>query len=96
MGLLGAFIAEVALITYRGFADVTGPLGHLPLPANYTGAVLVYGTLGLAAKTKAAPVATALGWGFVVATLLNLWTPKEPGQLKKSTTKATSKKKVKA
>lgn len=94
MGLLGAFIAEVALITYRGFSTTTGPLGHLPLPANYTGAALIYGALGLMAKTKAEPVATALGWGFVVATLLNLWTPKHPASLKKSTTPA--KKKVNA
>lgn len=92
MGLLAAFIAEVALITYRGFATTaTQPL-PFPPPADYTGAVLIYGGLGLLAKTKAEPVATALGWGFVIATFLNLWTPKNPAKLKATAQKQTQKK----
>ena len=106
MGLLSAFIAELAIITYRSFRELTTtksgveigfltvvwpgrltgppPLGRLPLPADYTGAALVYGLLGLMGKTQAEPVATALGWGFVLATLLNLWTPQHPGSLAKT------------
>ncbi|MDA8312833.1 MAG: hypothetical protein M0Z46_19920 [Actinomycetota bacterium] len=73
--LLAAFVVEIGLITYRGFRCAGA---HLPPPADYTGAVLIYGGLGLAAKTQAAHVAGLIGWGFVVATALNLWTPQHP------------------
>ena len=76
--LLAAFVVEIGLITYRGF---TCAGNHLPPPADYTGAVLVYGALGLASKTQAANVAGLIGWGFVVATALNLWTPQHPTKL---------------
>lgn len=78
-GILAAWLAEIAIITYRGFERGTsGPIAHLPIPADYIGATVVYGALGLMGKTQAAPVAALLGWGFVVATLLNLWTPNHP------------------
>ncbi len=83
---LAAFVAEIALITYRGFRT-PGPLGRMPLPANYTGAILVYGSLGLLGRPKAEPVAAAVAWGFVVATLLNLWTPKSPAHVGKPASK---------
>ena len=79
MGLLGAFMLELGLITYRTVRSngitvpTTAPL-PLPLPSTYVSAVLVYGALGLA-PGKAAPVAGLIGWGFVVATALNLWNP---------------------
>lgn len=80
---MAAFVVEVGLIAYRGFKKATAePIPHLPLPADYTGAVLIYGALGLLGKTKAEPVAAAVAWGFVVATLLNLWTPQHPASLK--------------
>jgi hypothetical protein len=76
---LAAFFVEMALITYRGVqTSATGPIAHLVLPADYVGAAVIYGVLGLLGKTKAEPVAAAVAWGFVVATLLNLWTPKNP------------------
>jgi hypothetical protein len=76
---LAAFFVEVALITYRGVKiGHTGPIPHMVLPSDYAGAAIVYGLLGLLGKTKAEPVAAAVAWGFVVATLLNLWTPKTP------------------
>lgn len=77
-GLLGAFIAEMVLVTYRG---VTGGLKvpqqaplHAPLPSTYTSAVIVYGALGILPKSLA-PLPTLIGWGFVVATFLNLYNP---------------------
>lgn len=77
MGILAAFMVESVLVTIRAWKH-PGPLGHLPLPATYTSVALVYGLLGLAGKTKAEPVATAVAWGFVVATFFSVWTPKKP------------------
>jgi hypothetical protein len=82
-GLLGAFLVEVALITYRDVtqggikvrqgASSTAPL-HAPLPSLYTSALIVYGSLAVIPKSLA-PIPAMVGWGFVVATLLNLYTP---------------------
>ena len=98
MGLLAAFIAELGIITYRSFTRPKESPLSFPLPADYAGAALIYGLLGLMGKTQAEPVATALGWGFVVATLLNLWTPQHPGSLAKTAPAKTTTmaKKVKA
>ena len=80
---MGAFIFEVGLITYRAVTQgqvvsrkgskSTAPL-PAPLPSTYTSAILVYGTLGLLPKSLA-PVPALVGWGFVVATFLNVYTP---------------------
>jgi hypothetical protein len=78
-GLLGAFLVEVGLITYRavtqGQVDTgkTAPL-PAPLPSLYTSAIVVYGGLGLL-PTSLAPVPALIGWGFVAATFLNLYNP---------------------
>jgi hypothetical protein len=77
--LIAAFIAEVGLITYRSVraggvqVPTTAPL-PAPLPSLYTSAILVYGTLSLI-PASLAPLPGMVGWGFVVATLLNLYTP---------------------
>lgn len=77
-GLLGAFLVEVALMSYRATnqgiktpADAPIPF---PLPSMYTSAILIYGGLGLLPRSTA-PLPALLGWGFVVATFLNLFTP---------------------
>ncbi len=82
-GLFGAFMFEVGLITYRSVSQggikyrqgkqSTAPL-PLPLPSNYTSAVLIYGVLGLMPGSLA-PVPALVGWGLVVATFLNLYNP---------------------
>ena len=92
--LLAAFVVEIGLITYRGFKCAGHP--HLPPPADYTGAVLVYGALGLASKTQAATVAGLIGWGFVIATALNLWTPQDPAKIVRPTAVPATNKKVNA
>ena len=91
--LLAAFAVEIGLITYRGFKCAGN---HLPPPADYTGAVLVYGALGLASKTQAATVAGLIGWGFVIATALNLWTPQDPAKIVRPTAVPATNKKVNA
>lgn len=87
-GLLAAWFAEIAIITYRGFerkSTVPVPIQGLPLPADYVGATVLFGGLGLLGRTQAQGVATLVGWGLVVATLLNLWTPSS-GKVKPGTT----------
>jgi hypothetical protein len=82
-GLFAAFMVEVGLVTYRAVTQgqvvtrkgkqSTAPL-PAPLPSLYTSAIIVYGALGLA-PSSLAPVPALIGWGFVVATFLNLYTP---------------------
>jgi hypothetical protein len=78
-GLLSAFFVEVALITYRTVTgggtkqQVTAPLPY-PLPSAYTSAIIVYGALGLLPRSFA-PLPAMIGWGFVLATFLNLYNP---------------------
>lgn len=78
-GLFGAFLFEVGLITYRSVTQggvvkgKTAPISA-PLPSLYTSAIIVYGGLGLLPKSLA-PIPALVGWGFVVATFLNLYNP---------------------
>lgn len=68
--LMGALVAEMGLITWRNFTQGTDRVAGLPLPADYLAALGLFGAFGLL-RGQAAPVGAALGWGFVVATLLN-------------------------
>lgn len=77
--LLAAFMAETALITYRDYAGGGIQVGrnaplNLPLPASYTAPVVFFGALALVPQAGQ-QVAGLVGWGIVVATLLNLWDP---------------------
>lgn len=78
-GLLGAFIAEVALVTYRAVTQggtkkpTASPLAA-PLPSTFVSPVIVYGALGLLPRSLS-PLPALVGWGFVVATFLNLYNP---------------------
>jgi hypothetical protein len=78
-GLLAAFFVEVALVTYRSVTQggvkvpQSAPI-PAPLPSLYTSAIVVYGGLGLL-PSSLAPLPALVGWGFVVATFLNLYTP---------------------
>jgi hypothetical protein len=85
-----AAIAEAIVITYRDVkngSNKDNPIPHFPLPSQYASVAIVYGALSFAPKTFE-NVAGAIGWGFVVATLLNLWTP--GGGVKLATTNATA------
>jgi hypothetical protein len=78
-GLLGAFVAELMLVTYRAVTQggtkvgTTSPLAA-PLPSTFVSPVIVYGALGLLPRSLA-PLPSLVGWGFVVATFLNLYNP---------------------
>lgn len=80
-GVLGAWVAEMVLITYRGArrgTSASNPIPHLPLPSEYVATFIIYGALTFV-PGRGAPVASAFGWGIVVATLLNLWDPATVG-----------------
>lgn len=92
-GVLGAAFVEVVLITYRGLTTnktLGGPIKGLPLPADYVGAVVIFGGLSLLGNTSASGVASVFGWGLVVATALNLWTPNSPTSIGKKAKAAAS------
>lgn len=75
--IVTAAIAETIVITYRDIkngSNKDNPIPHLPIPSQYTSVVLIYGALAFAPEA-AANLAGMIGWGFVVATILNLWTP---------------------
>lgn len=76
-GTMTALFAELALITYRGSlrgTSATNPIGNLPVPADYAGAIILFTILG-AIPGEAARPAAIFGWGLVVATFLNLYNP---------------------
>ncbi len=75
-GVFSAWLAEVAIITWR---DLTGKapnhtIAGLPLPADYLATFLIFGVLGAVPKdnTGASRAATLAAWGYVVATYLNV------------------------
>jgi hypothetical protein len=85
-----AALAETIVITYRDLkngSNKNNPIPHLPLPSQYTSVAIVYGALAFFPQ-KFQNVAGAIGWGFVLATVLNLWTP--GGSVKLATVNATA------
>jgi len=75
--LLYPALAEVALITYRDIKNGTNkdnPVAHLPVPSQYLSVVAVFGGLSLL-PPSADRLGAFRGWGFVVATALNVFTP---------------------
>lgn len=82
-GLLAAWMAEIAIITYRSakqndVGSTVKPIKGLALPSEYAATFIIYGALGFV-PGQGQKVAAAIGWGIVVATLLNLWDPNTVG-----------------
>lgn len=75
-GLLLAALTEAAIITWR---DVSNQK-MLPLPSDYVAVAVAYGGLGLL-PASAEGTASLIGWGLVLATFLNLWSPGSPFKL---------------
>src|ERR1700721_473029 len=75
-GLLAAALVEVGLVTYRALSSSK----ILPPPSDYVAVAIIYGGLGLLPESGA-NFASLVGWGLVVATLLNLWSPATPTKL---------------
>jgi len=75
--LLYPALVETALVTYRGIktgSNAANPIPHLPLPSQYISVLVIYGGLSLF-PASGQKLAATVGWGFVVATLLNLYSP---------------------
>lgn len=74
--LTTAWLAEVALITYRDFKKGSANnLSGFPLPADYLATFAIFGILGLFDGASSSRLTGAIGWGYVVATFLNLFNP---------------------
>lgn len=75
--LLAPILAEVALITYRDVknkSNVDNPIPHLPIPSQYASVVIVFGGLALLPQSFDR-LGSVFGWGIVIATALNVFTP---------------------
>lgn len=82
-GLMAAWLAEVVLISYRATrpgANQGTENVPLPLPSQYASTFIIYGTLRLLPESGS-QFASLVGWGLVVATLMNLWQPIKPGSV---------------
>lgn len=88
--VVNAAIAEAIVITYRDVRNglnKDNPIPHFPLPSQYASVMIVYGALAFFPE-RGDSLAAMIGWGFVVATLLNVWTP--GGKVKLATILAKS------
>lgn len=75
-GLFAAALVESAIITWRDVSQTKVP----PPPSDYVAVAIIYGGLALFPDT-AGSFPSLVGWGFVVATFLNLWSPSTPIKL---------------
>jgi len=66
----------VALVTYRDLSSDK----VLPPPSDYVAVAIIFGGLGLLPESGA-QFASLTGWGLVIATFLNLWSPATPTKL---------------
>jgi hypothetical protein len=72
-GLWTAALVESAIITWRDFGQQKSP----PPPSDYVAVVIIYGGLTLL-PASAGDLPSLIGWGLVIATFLNLWSPQKP------------------
>jgi hypothetical protein len=75
-GVLGAALAETALISWRDLSQTR----FLPLPSDYAAVIIIYGGLSFFPES-ASRFTTAFGWGLVIATWFRLWNPAAPTKL---------------
>jgi hypothetical protein len=73
LGLFTAWMAQIGLITWRTFSQGK----RAPLPSELAATVVVYGTLSVLSGGAETPAAV-VGWGLVVANLLNVIDPTNP------------------
>ena len=90
MGITTAWIAEMILITYRNQkSGAPDNVAGFPLPADYLASFAIFGVLA-ALPDSASKLSGAVGWGYVVATFLNLFNPTNPTGKKAAATTTAS------
>ena len=72
-GLLTAALAETAIVAWRDLTKEHVP----PYPGDFVSVAIIYGTLSML-PASASTFTSLVGWGFVIATLLNAWSPATP------------------
>jgi hypothetical protein len=75
-GLLAAALVESVLVTYRDLSAQK----VAPPPSDYVAVAIIFGGLALL-PPSASTFASVTGWGLVVATFLNFWSPATPTKL---------------
>ena len=85
--MLAPWAAELTLITLRDL-NISPPgitwksqgnrISGLPAPGDYLATFVLFAPLAALADTKAKPLAEAIGWAYVLATLLNIVNPSNP------------------
>jgi hypothetical protein len=90
MGIVTAWLTEMGLITYRNSKKAAPDnVAGFPLPADYLASFAIFGVLA-ALPDSASKLSGAIGWGYVVATFLNLFNPTNPTGKTTTATTATS------
>jgi hypothetical protein len=69
-------MVESGLITWRDISQTKVP----PPPSDFVAVAIIFGGLSLFPESGA-KFASAVGWGLVLATFLNLWSPATPTKL---------------
>jgi hypothetical protein len=75
--LFASALAETALISWRDLSATKYP----PLPSDYAAVIIVWGLLSFLPEGGGQKTATLVGWGFVAATWMNMWSPASPTKL---------------
>jgi len=75
-GLFAAALVESAIVTWRDVSQTKVP----PPPSDFVAVAIIYGGLSLFPDSGSS-FASLVGWGFVAATFLNLWSPATPTKL---------------
>jgi hypothetical protein len=75
-GLFAAALVESAIVTWRDVSTNKVP----PPPSDFVAVAIIYGGLSLLPDSGSS-FASLVGWGFVAATFLNLWSPSTPTKL---------------
>lgn len=75
-GLFAAALVESAIVTWRDISQTKVP----PPPSDFVAVAIIYGGLSLFPES-AGNFPSLVGWGFVAATFLKLWSPSSPTKL---------------
>ncbi len=67
------WMAEIGLISWRTVSKEKRP----PLPSELLATFVIFGAFSLVSVSQP-EIGSVLGWGIVVATLLNFWNPADP------------------